>query len=67
LHVDLEQGFINLTVLEGGPLEVEVRGELLTVDGETLRVALAPVAAPEPTVVPSGPTTASIPVVRTGT
>ena len=41
-----------------------MRGELLTVDADPVRVALAPVAAPEPTVFPSGLPTASIPVVR---
>ena len=57
---------ISLTVRDGAPLEVDVRGELLTVGGDPVRVPLAPVAAPEPTVFPSGLPTASIPVVRAG-
>ena len=64
LQVELEQDSISLTVREGAPLEVDVRGEVLTVGGDTARVPLAPVAAPEPTVFPSGLPTASIPVVR---
>jgi len=64
LFVELEQGSIGLSVREGSPLEVSVRGELLTVGNEVLRVPLAPVAVPEPTVFPSGLPTASIPIVR---
>ena len=64
LHIVLEQDSISLTVREGAPLEIDVRGELLTVDGGPVRVPLAPVTAPEPTVFPSGLPTASIPVVR---
>ena len=64
LQLELAQGAISLTVREGAPLEVDVRGELLTVDGDTVRVPLAPVAAPEPTIFPSGLPTASIPIVR---
>ena len=41
-----------------------MRGELLTVGGDPVRVPLAPVAAPEQTIFPSGLPTASIPVVR---
>jgi len=64
LHVGLEQDSISLTVRDGAPLEVDVRGELLTVDGGPVRVPLAPVTAPEPTIFPSGLPTSSIPVVR---
>ncbi len=64
LHIGLEQGSISLTVRDGAPLEVDVRGELLTVGGDPVRVPLAPVAAPEQTIFPSGLPTASIPVVR---
>ncbi|MET1063855.1 MAG: glycosyl hydrolase family 65 protein [Arthrobacter sp.] len=64
LKLELEQGAISLTVREGAPLDVDVRGELFTVDGDTVRVPLAPVAAPEPTIFPSGLPTASIPIVR---
>jgi alpha,alpha-trehalose phosphorylase len=64
LHVRLEQDSISLTVRDGAPLEVDVRGELLTVDGGPVRVPLAPVTAPEPTIFPSGLPTSSIPVVR---
>ncbi|TAP43455.1 glycosyl hydrolase family 65 protein [Arthrobacter sp. S39] len=64
LQVELDAGSLTLTVSEGEPLDVDVRGELFSVSGEPVRVALAPVQVPEPTVFPSGPPTASIPVVR---
>ena len=64
LQIELVQGSITLTVREGAPLEVDVRGELLTVGGDPLRVQLAPVAAPEPTIFASGLPTSSIPIVR---
>ncbi|MGO4191482.1 glycoside hydrolase family 65 protein [Arthrobacter sp. YAF17] len=64
LQLELEQGAITLTVRDGAPLEIDVRGELLTVDGDPVRVPLAPVAAPEPTIFPSGLPTSSIPIVR---
>ncbi len=54
LHVDLVQGAIRLGIREGAPLEVDVRGELLTIGSEPVEVALAPVPVPEPTVFPSG-------------
>jgi alpha,alpha-trehalose phosphorylase len=43
---------------------VDVRGQMLSVGGDPVRVALEQVQVPEPTVFPSGPPTASIPVVR---
>jgi alpha,alpha-trehalose phosphorylase len=64
LQVELTQESITLTVREGAPLQVDVRGELLAVGGDPVRVPLAPLPAPEPTVFPSGPPTASIPIVR---
>jgi alpha,alpha-trehalose phosphorylase len=64
LHVELEQGSIRLSIREGAPLEVDVRGELFTVGSDPVRVQLAPVAEPEPTIFPSGLPTASIPIVR---
>ncbi|QYF88716.1 glycoside hydrolase family 65 protein [Arthrobacter sp. PAMC25284] len=54
LHVDLVQGSIRLSVREGAPLEVDVRGELFTIGSDPVAVALAPVPVPEPTVFPSG-------------
>jgi alpha,alpha-trehalose phosphorylase len=64
LLVELIAGAITLTVEEGGALEVDVRGQRLSVGAEPVRVALEPVPEPEPTVFPSGHPTASIPVVR---
>jgi alpha,alpha-trehalose phosphorylase len=64
LFVELEQGSIGLSVRDGAPLDVSVRGELHSVGAETLRVALESVEVPEPTIFPSGLPTASIPIVR---
>ncbi|WP_427173273.1 glycoside hydrolase family 65 protein [Arthrobacter sp. 92] len=64
LFVELEQEFLALTLREGEALDVSVRGKLYTVGAGTLRVELKPVDSPEPTVFPSGPPTASIPIVR---
>jgi alpha,alpha-trehalose phosphorylase len=64
LLVELVAGAITLTVEEGESLEVDVRGQRLSVGAEPVRVALEPVPEPEPTVFPSGHPTASIPVVR---
>ena len=64
LLVELDQGAITLTVLDGDALDVDVRGVRFTVASEPVRVPLEPVHVPEPTVFPSGPPTASIPVVR---
>jgi alpha,alpha-trehalose phosphorylase len=64
LFVELDSGSITLSISEGEPLDVDVRGQMLSVGGDPVRVALAPVQVPEPTVFPSGPPTASIPVVR---
>jgi alpha,alpha-trehalose phosphorylase len=64
LLVQLDAGALTLAVQDGGPLEVEVRGQLFTVSGDPVRVALDPMPAPESTVFPSGHPTASIPVVR---
>jgi alpha,alpha-trehalose phosphorylase len=67
LFVELEPGSIGLSIREGAPLDVNVRGDLLTVGSDVARVPLAPVGVPEPTVFPSGLPTASIPVVRAHT
>jgi len=64
LLVELEQGAITLTVLDGGALDIDVRGVLYPVASQPVRVPLEPVHVPEPSVFPSGPPTASIPVVR---
>jgi alpha,alpha-trehalose phosphorylase len=64
LLVELDQGAITLTVLDGGALDIDVRGVRLTVASQPVRVPLEPVHVPEPSVFPSGPPTASIPVVR---
>ncbi|WP_045732063.1 glycoside hydrolase family 65 protein [Pseudarthrobacter chlorophenolicus] len=63
LLVRLSTGAITLTVQEGGPLDVNVRGQVVAVGSAPARVELEPVAEPEPTVFPSGLPTASIPVV----
>ena len=64
LLVELDAGSISLTVRDGEELAVDVRGQLITVGRDAVRVPLEPVPVPEPTVFPSGPPTASIPVVR---
>ena len=64
LLVELRAGAITLTVREGEALDVDVRGQLVTVGAEPVQVALEPVPEPEPTVFPSGHPTASIPVVH---
>jgi alpha,alpha-trehalose phosphorylase len=61
LLVELDQGSIGLSVRDGDPLEVDVRGERLTVGNDAARVPLSPISAPEPTIFPSGLPTASIP------
>jgi alpha,alpha-trehalose phosphorylase len=64
LLVQLASGSITLTVQEGDPLEVNVRGQRVLAAEQGVQVPLEPVAVPEPTVFPSGLPTASIPVVR---
>ncbi|MFJ6077535.1 glycoside hydrolase family 65 protein [Pseudarthrobacter sp. NPDC092419] len=64
LQVTLDAGSLTLVVQDGEPLEVDVRGQLLTVGAAPLKVALGPVDAPEATVFPSQLPTSSIPVVR---
>jgi alpha,alpha-trehalose phosphorylase len=64
LLVRLSADAITLTVQEGEPLEVDVRGQRLMVTGQPVQVHLERIPEPEPTVFPSGPPTASIPVVR---
>lgn len=64
LSVALDAGALTLAVQDGGALEVDVRGQLLTVGAEPVKVALDPVVAPEATVFPSQLPTSSIPVVR---
>ena len=61
--VELGPGDISLSVRDGDPLEVDVRGKLVSVGAEPVQVPLQPVVEPEPTVFPSGLPTASIPVV----
>jgi len=63
LLVRLSSGAITLTVQEGDPLDVNVRGQVLAVGSDPVSVELEPVAEPEPTAFPSGLPTASIPVV----
>ncbi|MCT9627493.1 alpha,alpha-trehalose phosphorylase [Arthrobacter sp. SORGH_AS 212] len=63
LLVRLSSGAITLTVQEGDPLDVDVRGQVLAVGPDPVSVELEPVAEPEPTAFPSGLPTASIPVV----
>ena len=64
LRVELGNGSITLTISEGEPLAVDVRGRELTIGADPVTLALDPVPQPEPTVFPSGHPTASIPVVR---
>ncbi|UZX01636.1 glycoside hydrolase family 65 protein [Arthrobacter sp. CDRTa11] len=64
LLVELEDGSITLSIRDGEPLGIDVRGQVFTVGNDPVRVALEPVPVPEPTVFPSGPPTASLPVVR---
>jgi alpha,alpha-trehalose phosphorylase len=64
LRVQLDAGALTLAIQEGDPLDVDVRGQLVTVGAEPVRVGLAPVPVPESTVFPSGHPTASIPVVH---
>jgi alpha,alpha-trehalose phosphorylase len=64
LLVELDAGSITLSISNGEPLELDVRGQVFSVGRDPVRVALEPVHVPEPTVFPSGPPTASIPVVR---
>lgn len=64
LLVELDQDAITLTVLEGEALDVDVRGVRFAVASQPVRVPLDPVHVPEPSVFPSGPPTASLPVVR---
>jgi len=64
LLVELDPAAITLSVLDGELLDVDVRGEVWSVGADPVRVALDPVEVPEPSVFPSGPPTASLPVVR---
>ncbi|PTT62558.1 glycoside hydrolase family 65 protein [Arthrobacter sp. HMWF013] len=64
LHVELDAGALTLSVRSGELLDVDVRGQLLSIGAEPVRVALEPVEFPERTVFPSGPPTASLPIVR---
>ncbi|CAM3147634.1 Alpha,alpha-trehalose phosphorylase [Arthrobacter ulcerisalmonis] len=63
LHVQLAPGAITLAVQDGAALDIDVRGETYTVGNDRVTVELAPIAEPEPTLFPSGPPTASIPMV----
>ncbi|MFP5313681.1 MAG: glycosyl hydrolase family 65 protein, partial [Actinomycetes bacterium] len=63
LLVQLAADSVTLTVQEGGPLEIDVRGQRVTAAGQPVRVPLHPVESPDPTVFPSGLPTASIPMV----
>ena len=64
LHVELDHTLLRLTVPDGAPLDVDVRGERYTVGADSVTVPLHAVVSPPPTVFPGGPPTASIPVVR---
>ncbi|HEY3572678.1 MAG TPA: glycosyl hydrolase family 65 protein [Arthrobacter sp.] len=64
LLVELDQEAITLTVLDGEALDIDVRGVRFTVASQPVRIPLEPVHVPEPSVFPSGPPTASIPLVR---
>jgi len=64
LLVELDAGALTLSVHSGGSLDVDVRGQVLSVGAEPVRIALDPVEVPERTVFPSGPPTASLPIVR---
>jgi alpha,alpha-trehalose phosphorylase len=64
LHVQLDAGALTLGVRSGEPLDVDVRGELFSVGEDPVRVVLEPVEFQERTVFPSGPPTASLPIVR---
>ncbi|WP_285241052.1 glycosyl hydrolase family 65 protein [Pseudarthrobacter sp. MEB009] len=64
LRVELTQGAITLTVSDGDPLDVDVRGSKVTVGSDPVRVELADIPEPEPTVFPTGLPTAGIPLVR---
>jgi alpha,alpha-trehalose phosphorylase len=64
LLVELDAGSISLSVRNGEPLDVDVRGQLFSVGAAPVRVDLEPVHVPETTVFPNGPPTASLPVVR---
>jgi alpha,alpha-trehalose phosphorylase len=64
LFVQLETGLLRLTVQEGETLEVNVRGDMYSVGSEPVDVPLEPFSVPELTVFPSGPPTASLPVIR---
>jgi alpha,alpha-trehalose phosphorylase len=64
LLVELDQEAITLTVLDGEALDIDVRGVRFTVASQPVRVPLEPVHVPEPSMFPSGPPTASIPLVR---
>jgi alpha,alpha-trehalose phosphorylase len=64
LLVELDAGALTLSVRSGGPLDVDVRGQVHSIGEEAVRVALDPFEVPERTVFPSGPSTASLPIVR---
>lgn len=66
LLVELDQAGITLTVLDGEAMDIDVRDARYSVAAQPVRVPLEPVQIPEPSVFPSGPPTASIPVVRAG-
>jgi len=64
LRVELDHTALRLTFRSDAPLDVLVCGQRVTVGTEPVSVPLRAVASPPPTVFPSGPATASIPVVR---
>jgi alpha,alpha-trehalose phosphorylase len=63
LLVELDAEAITLSIHSGEPLDVDVRGQVVTVGTEPVRVPLEPLVVPERTVFPSGPPTASLPIV----
>jgi alpha,alpha-trehalose phosphorylase len=64
LLVELDAGALTLSVQSGGQLDVDIRGQVFRVGTDPVRVALEAFECPEPTVFPSGPPTASMPVVH---
>lgn len=65
LAVRLAPGEITLSVESGGPLDVQVRDRLVHVGSDPVRVALAAVPSPAPSVFPQSPATAGLQTVLT--
>ncbi|WP_144628349.1 glycoside hydrolase family 65 protein [Arthrobacter woluwensis] len=65
LAVRLAPGEITLSVESGGPLDIQVRDQLVHVGSDPVRVALAAVPSPAPSVFPQSPATAGLQTVLT--